>query len=347
MPALSNTTLFAKLRAALPVSTRFETPLNAIHPAVAVVPGFGRTRFYLWTVTPDRSTPGARPPGEFKIQLIVGGQDRSARGTLDLEGAYTVLLGYSPDFGVFVGWEARIYTDFAFSANVQVRDGLLTEGRNTGWAVGELRGLRGTSEVRVAFSSGNLLHFLRVSRNADSRSLIGHWREAYLLSRVPNHAAEPPPARSAQVEDYVARERARLAATRLSRDARFRPRVKEQFDHSCALCEVQLEIVEAAHIIPAREADGKDEIWNGLAFCPSHHELFDARRFIVTPSLAVHIDFEALTFLRESGRAKGEKLLTDYDGASLRKPLFWHSSNQQRDRMTAALEKASSRAAVA
>ncbi len=167
MPALTNTILFAKLKAALPAAARFETPADQIHPAIAVVPGFGRTRFYLWTVTPDRSVVGARPRGEFKIQLIVEGQGRGSRGSLELEGAYTVLIGYSPDFGVFVGWEARIYSDFAYSRNVQVRDDLLAEGRNTGWAVAERRLLQGTREVRVAFSPGNMTYFLRVSREAD------------------------------------------------------------------------------------------------------------------------------------------------------------------------------------
>lgn len=314
MPALTNAILFAKLRAALPATARFQTPTDQIHPAVAVIPGFGRTRFYLWTVTPDRSVPGARPPGEFKIQLIVEGQRRGSRGSLELEGAHTTLLGYSPDFGVFVGWEARLYSDFAYSRNVQVRDGLLAEGRNTGWAVGEPRSLQGTEEVRVASSPGNLMHFLRVSREADREKLVGQWREAYFLSRVPNFATEGLPTQSAQLDQYVARERQRLARTRLSRDARFGPLVREQFDYSCAVCGVQLEIVEAAHIIPAREPDGKDEIWNGLALCPSHHELFDARRFVIGQDLSLRVDYSVLEFLREGGRAAGEFLLTDYDG---------------------------------
>lgn len=347
MPALTNATLFAKLRAALPAPARFQTPGDQIHPAVAVVPGFGRTRFYLWTVTRDRSVAGARPPGEFKIQLIVEGQERGSRGSLELAGAHTVVLGYSPDFGVFVGWEARIYRDFAYSRNVQVRDGLLAEGRDTGWAVGEPRSLQGTEEVRVAFSPGNLMHFLRVSREADREKLVGPWREAYFLSRVPNFVTEHLPTQSAQLDQYIARERQRLASTRLSRDARFGPLVREQFDFSCAVCGVQLEIVEAAHIIPAREPDGKDEIWNGIALCPSHHELFDARRFVVGQDLSLRVDYSALEFLRESGRAAGEFLLTDHDGTTIRKPRFWDPRTSLRDRMKVALDRMSALSAVA
>jgi hypothetical protein len=108
MPALPPQVLYAKLAGALPAGTTFETAVDEVRPAIAQVPGVGRTRLYLWTVTPDRSAAGARPAGEYKIQLILPTQPRDWRGNLDLTGAFTVLLGYSPDFGVFVGWEARL-----------------------------------------------------------------------------------------------------------------------------------------------------------------------------------------------------------------------------------------------
>jgi putative restriction endonuclease len=347
MPALTNQVLFSKLRAALPPTVRFETAHDAIRPAVARVPGFGRCRFYLWTVTPDRSARGARPPGEFKIQLIVDGQGRGARGSIETAGATTALLGYSPDYGVFVGWEARIYSDFAYSANVQVRDALLAEARNTGWAVGQPRSIRNTTEVRVAFSPGNLLHFLRLSRQADADGLVGAWREAFFLSRIPNHPPAQMPARSSQLDTFIERERERLTATRLSRDSRFAPVVKEQFGHSCSLCRLQLEIVEAAHIIPIHEPRGRDQVWNGLALCPNHHRLFDARRFVIAEGLIVRVDFQALEFLRESGRAEGEKLLTDFHDREILRPHFWDGSPDNRARMTEALQYTAAIAAVA
>jgi putative restriction endonuclease len=347
MPALAPQVLFGKLKAALPVGTTFETPANVIHPAICTAPGFGRLRIYLFTVTPDRSTPGARPPGEFKIQLIIEGQPRAARGSLDLSGATTALLGYSPDYGVFVGWQAHLYTAFAYSANVQVREPLLEEARRSGWAVAEPRKLRQTSEeVRVAFAAGNLMSYLRASREADRKALEGRWREAYLLSKVPNFDAAALPRRSADLAAFVQRERRRLAATRLSRDSRFAPRVKEQFNYSCALCNVQLEIVEAAHIIPVNDEKSRDEVWNGLALCPSHHTLFDARRFLVTPDLAVAIDGDAVSFLQESGRASGIELLTNYTGKRIQAPVFWDTAPAMRNRMRDALSHIQTLAAI-
>lgn len=109
MPALSTAVLYTKLQAALPSGTATHSQPNETRPALVDVPGVGLVRAYLWTVTRDLSAPGARPPDEFKIQLILPDQARGARGTLDLSAPLTVLLGYSPDFGVFVAWEARLH----------------------------------------------------------------------------------------------------------------------------------------------------------------------------------------------------------------------------------------------
>lgn len=338
MPALTNHSLFRRLRAALPEGTEFHTAIDIIHPAVFTVPGFGRVRAYLFTLTPDRSTPGARPAGEFKLQLIIGGQVRRSRGSLNLEGAYTVLLGFSPDFGVFVGWEASLYVNFAYSANVQVREPLLTEARDNGWAVAPPRSIKGTTEVRVAFSAGNLLPFLRANREADRREFKDVWREAFLLSKAPHYVAGTFPTRAPELDKYVERERQRLNTTRLSRDSRFAPRVKEQFNFSCAVCAIQLEIIEAAHIIPVNDQNSSDEVWNGLSLCPNHHTLFDARQFVVEPNLVVTVDDETIKFLRESDRASGIELLTDFHGKKIRAPDFWRKSPEVREHMRVALE---------
>jgi putative restriction endonuclease len=336
LPALSNASLFRRLRAALPAGTAFQTAENATHPAEFSVPGFGNVRAYLFTVTRDRSTAG-RPPGEFKIQLIIEGQARGTRAGLDHADAYTVLLGFSPDFGVFVGWESRLYTRFAYSANVQVREPLLIEGRDTGWAVASPRALRQSEEVRVAFAPSNLTTFLRASREADRQDLIGIAREAFLLSRAPNYQARQIPNQTRDLERYVQRERQRLNSSRLSRDSKFAPRVKEQFGYACCVCGIQLEIVEAAHIIPVNDARSSDDIWNGLSLCPNHHTLFDAHRFIVLPTLRIAVDNEAIAFLRESGRASGIEILSDFEGEAIRRPQAWLSSEDLRERMRDAL----------
>src|SRR5688572_22821406 len=119
MPALSNEVLWSKLKAGLPAASEPLTDPQSVRPILLDIPNLGRVRVYLWTLTEDRSKGGARPPGEFKIQLIVANQSAGQSGSLDLSHHPTVLLGYSADFGVFVAWQATLYTDFAYSTNVQ------------------------------------------------------------------------------------------------------------------------------------------------------------------------------------------------------------------------------------
>jgi len=336
MPALPQPVLKAKLAAALPARTTFRTG-DETRPALATIPDFGRARFYLWTVTHVESSD--RPADEFKIQLILPGQARGDRGALDLDAVPTFLLGYSPDFGVFVAWEARFHADFSYSKAVQVQEKLLSEARRTGWAVASPRTMRGSGgdeEVRVACTSGNLLHLMRQFDQADASGLQGDDRETFLLESTPNITVVPATAMPALPAETIRR---RIALERLERDHRFAPLVVAQYDFACAVCSTQLNIVEGAHIIPACEPQGTDEVWNGVSLCPNHHRLFDAKVYVIRPSLRIAIDNDAVEFFRECNRSNGlDEVLLRYDGSEIRKPTFFGRDRALTSHMKRALK---------
>jgi predicted restriction endonuclease len=69
------------------------------------------------------------------------------------------------------------------------------------------------------------------------------------------------------------------------RDRGFRQAVIEAYNHRCAVCGLKIRSpdsltweVEAAHIVPNR-LRGRDDIWNGIAFCHLHHWAFDVGWF--------------------------------------------------------------------
>lgn len=75
---------------------------------------------YAFTIT--RQLRG-RPQDEYKIQVIVPGSQRGSRQRLDsADGAFPLLIGYSPDFDVLALWDAMLYEDFAYSRNVQIKE---------------------------------------------------------------------------------------------------------------------------------------------------------------------------------------------------------------------------------
>ena len=78
-----------------------------------------RIRLYIFNAT---RPPGGRPLGEHKVQLIVPGQQRGTRASFDQSGGRIVVLaGYAAEENVFVLWDAGLYSDFAWSRNVQVK----------------------------------------------------------------------------------------------------------------------------------------------------------------------------------------------------------------------------------
>jgi hypothetical protein len=96
------------------------------HGAVDAVPFLIKPKrvvqLAIWAFTVT-SPPGGRHPLESKIQIMVPGQARGERGSFQSQDddTFPVLLGYKPEEGIFVLWDAYKHADFAFSKNVQVR----------------------------------------------------------------------------------------------------------------------------------------------------------------------------------------------------------------------------------
>lgn len=102
---------------------------------------------------------------------------------------------------------------------------------------------------------------------------------------------------------------------------------------------MQLEIVEGAHIIPVREAGSSDDVWNGIALCPNHHQLFDGSAFVIEPELLVRVDEERVEYLKDNGLDQGIEILARFAGKAIRPPDFWDSNAAHRERMRSALRQ--------
>jgi excisionase family DNA binding protein len=78
-----------------------------------------RIRVYMFNAT---RPPGGRPLGEHKVQLIVPGQRRGVRGSFDHgDNRVVLLVGYAAEEDVYILWDAGLYSNFAWSRNVQVK----------------------------------------------------------------------------------------------------------------------------------------------------------------------------------------------------------------------------------
>ncbi len=78
------------------------------------------------------------------------------------------------------------------------------------------------------------------------------------------------------------------------------------------MCHLQLNLVEAAHIIPVAAPRGSDETSNGLALCPSHHEAYDDAIVGVRPDYRIILNDDLLRTLRRTGRdGQAERFRSD------------------------------------
>lgn len=91
-------------------------------------------------------------------------------------------------------------------------------------------------------------------------------------------------------------ERARRATTQLVRDRDFGQHVVQAYGGLCAICRLDFQLAQGAHIYPASAPQSPDEIWNGLALCPTHHVAFDKHLLWADPvsrSIRLHPDVVA------------------------------------------------------
>ena len=101
----------------------------------------------------------------------------------------------------------------------------------------------------------------------------------------------------AGVKEEDSSRRAYITATICTRlhQRSFRERVLAAYRSQCALCRLRhIELLDAAHIIPDTEPEGKPTVDNGLSLCKLHHAAFD--RFIigVTPDYIIEIRQDVL-----------------------------------------------------
>lgn len=86
-------------------------------------------------------------------------------------------------------------------------------------------------------------------------------------------------------------ERREVIATirRKVREQDFRGRVLAAYGHRCAMCGLQLRLVEAAHIVPVAEPSSTDETRNGVALCSLHHHAYDRNLISFTERYRIEV----------------------------------------------------------
>ncbi len=96
-----------------------------------------------------------------------------------------------------------------------------------------------------------------------------------------------------------------ITHTRYKRDPRFKTIVYEAYSYRCAMCGIQLELIEAAHIVPHSHEKGTDEIGNGISLCALHHSAYDRSLIYFDESFNILINNLKMEYLEKVGLDSG------------------------------------------
>lgn len=226
-----------------------------------------------------------RPEGELRIQLTGVVPPLLLRG-----GFRTLLLGWHEPTRMFAGFDVRHRpTAWGRSPSVQIREEAIRDAQHGGFGIYR-RATGGQGEIAVAFAPEAFMDY--VEQQSRLHEFAGNAGASEILAAA---------ARGSEVDlDHVTghgrREALRRVVARVGQE-NFRTRVLTVYDYCCAVCDVQLDLVEAAHIVPV-PAGGTNNTSNGLALCALHHEAYDRALIGIRPDYSIHTNADALRRLR-------------------------------------------------
>lgn len=215
-----------------------------------------------------------------------------------------LVLGYDEDLDVFVAFDPEYHKDpgSSGSASVQVPLNALE--------LAQLHGIRShrrkNDEVAIALRPNMLGPYLQWQQVIHDELVV----DDSLLQELENTAEAGGDEVSSSAalpgsKGLPARQKVMRSIQQTLRDQTFRGRVLAAYEDRCALCDVQLRLVEAAHIVPVREKGSTDETCNGVALCSLHHAAFDRGVVGINPDFSVMVNEEHLANLQSEGLAGG------------------------------------------
>ena len=243
---------------------------------------------YIWNCTHGGGS--ARAKDEYRIQFTGVVPEVHA-------GEITLLLGWHDGYGIFVGWDISKHNGQASkSPSAQVKEDALANAHGHAFSIHH----RSNEEIVVAFRPEFLVDY---ALNAASLHKTGKAAEELsLLNSLDTITDE-------QIGEIENKER-RTILSQIARKYRaydFRRRVLGAYEHHCAACGVQLDLIDAAHIVPVADAFSTDETTNGVAFCKLHHAAFDRNLISFDEKYRIEVSALEVERLMDANLAGGIK----------------------------------------
>jgi putative restriction endonuclease len=249
---------------------------------------------YIWNLTHGGYP---RNPNELRIQVTGVAHFRIE------EGCSTLLLGWSEDEEMFAGFDVTKHLiDMAGrSPSLQIRRETLQKARHEGLATQH----RDNNEIAFAIppeffvtDAQEVEQLHRAAQHAEDVQTITRMAKANMETESADAVIRdiPPGPRKTTLQQIQ----------RNIRDARFRSNIMAAYGARCAASDMQLDLLDAAHIVPVEHQKGTDETKNGLCLSAIHHRAFDHCLMGIRRDYSIIFNEDRFAKLRTIGWHGGE-----------------------------------------
>ena len=222
------------------------------------------------------------------------------------------ILGYYPKLDVFTAWDPEV---FAKMRNVTT--GFTEYSR---FSVQQRASVGGIS-IYIDSDNQNVVTMRPEFLGAYLENMtVFHSAPEAALTRVVSQFPDEKSVVPVEQKVHGIRKKIVLTRKQYPRDPRFVRAVKEAYVHSCAFCGIQLELVEAAHIVPHGKPDSSNEVGNGVLLCALHHKAFDQGLIMIGADFRLTVDKKRRQYLVHLGRDNGIGTVDRLVGRKMRLP---------------------------
>lgn len=220
-------------------------------------------RIYGWGITHGG---GQRNREEYRIQVQV---DQFAVS----QGFLTLVLGWWKDVEIFAGFDVRKHAgQLGDNPSIQIKRDTLQLAATNGIAAHT----KDNEEIAVAFRPDFIMEYVR---NLEDLHNFGRsTRDLRSMQALIQRSTED---EDFEINDEdiagvtAGRRTIVQTVTKKVRESSFKRRVLTAYSHQCAFCSIQLDLIDAAHILPVEDDESTDYTSNGIALCALHHRAFD------------------------------------------------------------------------
>lgn len=257
-------------------------------------------KYFIFIHNVHDSGKGRSNPDECRIQINSSENFIAAQSS----GKPVIFLGYFPDLNIFTAWNPRMLTERINQkqvVSVYSRFSVMARAKEMGVAVYK----DSNDQIIPSFKPEYIGLYLE---NIDEFHLF---EEPTLRKLVEQADMEEQVEEGSVGSVDIEGKKFVVTHARLKRDPHFRKKVLDAYDHRCAICGIQLELVQAAHIIPHSETKGTDEVDNGICLCTLHHDAYDRGLIYINEEYVIELNSSKVSYLEKIKRDGGYRKFVD------------------------------------